>query len=82
MSELRAYPIPDLRTRVEIQHRLRLAEGLDASRLAIDVAGSEVWLRGWVRSEGEARRAEEVVRAVGGVARLRAELRVEGAPAG
>lgn len=77
MPEMALYPISDLRIRVEVQDRLRNADGLDASDIEVKVDHCEVRLGGLVWSDAAALQAVAVAAAVEGVKRVRNGLLVQ-----
>jgi osmotically-inducible protein OsmY len=66
---------------VDVKHKiedaLRRAAELDASRISVDANGSEVVLRGTVRSWAEREEAERVAWRAPGIAKVDNRIRVE-----
>jgi len=70
--------VPPVEIKRRIEQALRRAAELDASRLSIETNGSEIILRGTVRSWAEREQAERTARSAPGVSKVDNRIRVEG----
>ena len=70
--------VPPVEIKSRIEQALRRAAELDASRLSVETNGSEIILRGTVRSWAEREQAERTARSAPGVSKVDNRIRVEG----
>jgi osmotically-inducible protein OsmY len=70
--------VPPVEIKRRIEQALRRAAELDASRLSVETNGSEIILRGTVRSWAEREQAERAAWSAPGVSKVDNRIRVEG----
>ena len=70
--------VPPVEIKRRIEQALRRAAELDASRLSVEANGSEIILRGTVRSWAEREQAERAAWSAPGISKVDNRIRVEG----
>jgi osmotically-inducible protein OsmY len=70
-------PVPPVEIKRRIEEALRRAAELDASRISVEANGSEMILRGTVRSWAERELAEQAAWRAPGVTNVDNRLRIE-----